>query len=61
LTATHIAQPKESEMRLFSSDLTRNLGIGFAIGTAIAVWQMAPQGDAGLVSQAHAAPVVATR
>jgi hypothetical protein len=48
-------------MRLFSSDLTRNLGIGFAIGTAIAVWQMAPQGDAGLVSQAHAAPVVATR
>jgi len=48
-------------MRLFTSDLTRNLGIGFAIGTAIALFQMAPLSDAGLVSQAHAAPVVAAR
>jgi hypothetical protein len=48
-------------MRLFSSDLTRNLGFGFAIGTAIAVWQMAPEGAASPVTQAQAAPVVASR
>jgi hypothetical protein len=48
-------------MRLFTSDLTRNLGVGFIIGTAIAVFQMAPQGDIGFVSQAQAAPVVASR
>ena len=48
-------------MRLFKSDLTRNLGTGFVIGAAIAVFQMAPEGGLGLVSQAHAAPVVAAR
>ena len=46
-------------MRLSTSDLTRNLGIGFAIGAAIAVFQMAPQGDNGLVSQARAASLEA--
>lgn len=48
-------------MRLFKSDLTRNIGIGFAIGTAIAVFQMAPQGAANPISQAQAAPAVAAR
>lgn len=46
---------------MFKSDLARNLGIGFVIGTAIALFQMAPAGDGGLVSRAHAAPVVAAR
>jgi hypothetical protein len=47
-------------MRLFKSDLYRNLGIGFVIGAAIAVFQMAPQGDNGLISQAQAATLGAT-
>ncbi|WP_168194193.1 hypothetical protein [Altererythrobacter sp. TH136] len=46
-------------MRLFKSDLYRNLGIGFVIGAAIAVFQM-PQGDNGLISQAQAATLEAT-
>ncbi|MCT2559919.1 hypothetical protein N0B51_13125 [Tsuneonella sp. YG55] len=42
-------------MGLFTPDLYRNFAIGFALGAAIVVWQIAPNMTDSLVPQAHAA------
>jgi hypothetical protein len=42
-------------MRLFSSDLIRNFGIGFLIGTVLVVGANAQQWDGPLASPAQAA------
>ena len=47
-------------MGLFKPDLYRNFAVGFALGAAIVVWQIAPGMTDQLVSQAHAAPVAAS-
>jgi hypothetical protein len=46
-------------MRLFKSDLPRNFAIGFAVGAAIAVWQIAPQMSDSMIPRAQAATVEA--
>ncbi|GGE04677.1 hypothetical protein GCM10011515_25350 [Tsuneonella deserti] len=46
-------------MRLFKTDLPRNFAIGFAVGTAIAVWQIAPQMSGELIPPAQAATIAA--
>ncbi len=42
-------------MGLFKPDLYRNFAIGFALGAAIVVWQIAPNMADSIVPQAHAA------
>ncbi|MGN3974867.1 hypothetical protein [Tsuneonella sp. SYSU-LHT278] len=42
-------------MGLFTPELYRNFAIGFALGAAIVVWQIAPNMADTLVPQAHAA------
>ena len=46
-------------MRLFKTDLPRNFAIGFAVGTAIAVWHIAPQMSDSAIPQAQAATIEA--
>ncbi len=47
-------------MGLFTPDLYRNFAIGFALGAAVVVFQIAPNMADNFVSQAHAAPVAAS-
>ena len=47
-------------MRLFKTDLPRNFAIGFAVGAAIAVWQVAPQMSDSVIPQAQAATIEAS-
>lgn len=42
-------------MGLFKPDLYRSFAVGFALGAAIVVWQVAPQMAGELIPQAHAA------
>ena len=46
-------------MRLFKSDLPRLFAIGFAVGTALAVWQIAPAMSGSVIPQAQAATIAA--
>jgi hypothetical protein len=46
-------------MKLFKSDLPRNFAIGFAVGAALAVWQIAPQMSESVIPQAQAATIEA--
>lgn len=46
-------------MGLFKPDLYRNFAIGFALGAALVVWQIAPSMADGMIPQAHAATIEA--
>jgi hypothetical protein len=47
-------------MRLFRSDLYRNLAIGFIVGSGLAMWQVAPQLADEALPAAQAAPIKAS-
>jgi len=44
-------------MGLFKPDLYRSFAIGFALGAAVVVWQIAPDMADQIVPQAHAATI----
>ena len=44
-------------MGLFKPDLYRSLALGFALGTVLAGWQIAPQLAAEIAPPAHAATI----
>lgn len=57
--AGHTHESRAQTMRLFSSDLFRNFGIGFIVGTVLVVGASAESWDGAMASPAQAAEVFA--